>query len=283
MPHVAVLVQRGESLGQDTLLATLARIWEECGVRVSVTDDPATYTAADAIVLHVSLTQVPDEYLRALERYPVVINGGVTDISKRRVSRNLLARGDAYSGPVIVKTNRNFRGVIESVEAGRGRAAHRAMDALRNRLPWSLRSRLDEYPVFASPRDVPLGVWHNRDLVVERFLAERSDARYCLRTWLFLGDQERMAIFYSNDPVVKSHNIIGRDRLEEVPDDLRAMRRELGFDFGKFDFAIVDGRTVLYDANRTPSLGAVSMDEALPWLRELASGLWSYLPRPVVS
>jgi hypothetical protein len=29
------------------------------------------------------------------------------------------------------------------------------------------------------------------------------------------------------------------------------IRRELGFDYGKFDYGIVDGRVVLYDVNRT--------------------------------
>ncbi len=38
-----------------------------------------------------------------------------------------------------------------------------------------------------------------------------------------------------------------------VPDDLRLRRAELGFDFGKFDFVIHEGRAVLLDANRTPS------------------------------
>ena len=280
MQHVAVLVQRGEVLGAETLLAALAQIWVESGVRVSVIDDPDALIAADLLILHVSFTEVPAEYLRAIERVPVVINRGVVDISKRRISRNLVRRGDSYSGPVIVKTNRNFRGVIESVNASRGHPVRGAVDAIRNHLPWSLRSKLDEYPVLGSSRDVPLGVWYNRDLVVERFLAERRDGYYCLRTWLFLGDQERMALFHSNDPVVKSHNIVGRERLEEVPEDLRAMRRELAFDFGKFDFAVVDGRTVLYDANRTPSLGAISREEALPWLRLLASGLSSYLRKP---
>jgi hypothetical protein len=35
------------------------------------------------------------------------------DISKLAISANLVGRGDAYAGPVIVKTNCNYGGVPE--------------------------------------------------------------------------------------------------------------------------------------------------------------------------
>jgi hypothetical protein len=37
-----------------------------------------------------------------------------------------------------------------------------------------------------------------------------------------------------------------------VPDDLRETRRRLGFDYGKWDFVLHEGRAVLIDANKTP-------------------------------
>lgn len=39
---------------------------------------------------------------------------------------------------------------------------------------------------------------------------------------------------------------------DPVPPELREARRRLGFDYGKFDYGIVDGSMVLYDVNRTP-------------------------------
>lgn len=278
-PHVAILVhQQHEFPPTGSLLAELATFWQEAGIRVTVLRGPASRIDADAIVLHVSQTVTPPAYRRFVQQYPVVINGRVTDISKRRVSRDLLRRPNDYGGPVMVKTDRNYGGDIESTlvrdDGGLRRYAH----ALRNRLPWSWRSTLDSYPVFASADQVPMAVWFNPDLVVERFMPERRDEFYCVRTWLFLGDQDRVALFYGRDPIVKSHTIIGRERLHDVPADLRQMRRDLGFDFGKFDYAIVDGRTVLYDANRTPALGAVSREECLPWLRTMANGIWNFLP-----
>lgn len=47
-------------------------------------------------------------------------------------------------------------------------------------------------------------VWHNPDLVVERFLPERHDGHYCLRVWMFLGDKETNTLCYSAHPIVKS-------------------------------------------------------------------------------
>lgn len=281
MPHVAILVHAAQRFTPTAcLLGELAEIWGERGVRLTVLRGPGPRIDADALVLHVNLTKVPPDYLRFAEQYPIVINGRVTDISKRRISRNLVERGGDYAGPVIVKTDRNFRGIVESASVRRAGLVRRCAHALRSRLPWSWRSSLRDYPIFESVRQVPGGVWYNPDLVVERFLPERRNGHYCVRTWLFLGDRERVALFYSKSPIVKSHSIIGREPLTAVPEDLRLMRRELGFDFGKFDFAVVDGQTVLYDANRTPTLGSIARAPCLPWMRQLADGIWTFLPEP---
>jgi hypothetical protein len=60
----------------------------------------------------------------------------------------------------------------------------------------------------------------------------------------------------------------------EIPDELRRLRREMGFDFGKFDYGIVDGRVVLYDANRTPVM--LASPRNLPTFMLLAGGIESF-------
>lgn len=281
MLHIAILVHEQQRFTPTgCLLGELATIWRERGLRLTVLHGIGQRIEADALILHVNLTAVPPDYLRFLEQFPVVINGRVTDISKRRISRNLVHRDGDYDGPVIVKTDRNFRGIVEAASARRAGPVRRYAHALRDRLPWSWRSTLPEYPIFDSVRQVPGGVWYNPDLVVERFQTERRNGHFCVRTWLFLGNQERIALFYSTSPIVKSHNIVGREPLTDVPADLRQMRQELGFDFGKFDFAIVEGQTILYDANRTPTLGSISREQCLPWMRQLSEGIWTFLPRP---
>ncbi len=276
--RIAVLVHREHGFRRrGYLLEEIGMIWREQDIELSVLHGPGE-SSADALILHVDLTRVPASYLTFAERFPVVINGKVADISKRLVSRNIVNEHDDWDGPVIVKTDSNCGGMTAAPSLNR---YPRYAEAITSRLPsrWSKRSTLRAYHIFDSISRVPRGVWNNPNLIVERFLAERRNEQYCLRTWLFMGEEERIAIFYSNNPIVKSVNIIGRDVITEVPQDLREMRRELGFDFGKFDFAIVDGKTVLFDANRTPTIGAIPREQYRPWLGKLASGISALLPR----
>ena len=144
---------------------------------------------------------------------------------------------------------------------------------------WATRTPIHgvEYPIFDSPRDVPPAVWRNPALVVERFLAEREGSEFILRTWVFLGDHHTHTKWWSSEPIVKSATARKREPLGEVPDELWRRRREMGFDFGKFDYALVDGRAVLFDTNKTPALGPYNREQWLPRVTHLAAGLQSML------
>jgi len=275
MRSIAVIVGRNGELGPGYFLGRIADCWRENGADVHVLHDPEARVAADLAILHVDLTRVPRDYLECARRFPQVLNGRVTDISKRRVSQNLVRLGDGYDGPVIVKTDRNCGGAGENQVLGPPTGMRRIVGGLRRRLPWTLRDDLAtaDYRLFASVREVPTIVWLNRDLVVERFLPEVRDGYYCLRTWVFLGDRETNSLSYSSQPVVKSASVVRRELIRDVPDELREIRRTMGFDYGKFDYSIVDGRTVLYDANRTPSVGRLKREQFLPQARHLAAGL----------
>ncbi|HEV8389749.1 MAG TPA: hypothetical protein VGQ35_07890 [Dongiaceae bacterium] len=295
MLHVAIVVHRhARSDPRNYWLQAISDCWVESGIRVSLIHDPETRIDADLAILHVDLTIVPRDYLACVRRFAVTVNAEVSDISKRAISANLLRRRDRYDGPVIVKTDRNCAGDPEMLLAKIGwksrepgdfiRSAHahfkeKYIRARRRRRHGSKRAFLD-YPVYASMAEVPDAVWVDNDLVVERFLPERIDGQYCVRTWLFFGDQDRHAIFYSHDPVIKSHNIVGYKRLSEVPEELRQIRRELKFDFGKFDYTMVDGRPVLFDANRTPTIGHFPKERYLPLAQSLAGGLGAFLRDP---
>jgi len=279
MTSIAVIVLRNGEVGDNYLLGRIVSCWRESGIQVHLLRGPEATVQADLAILHVDLTTIPGDYLEFARTFPRTLNSRVTDISKRRISRNIVHPGDGYEGPVIVKTNRNCGGIPERRMFGRRKSLQGAIYGLRRRLPWTLRNELrsSEYRLFTAVRDVPRLVWLNSNFVVERFLPEVRDGYYCLRTWVFFGSQESNSLSYASEPIVKSSNVVRRELIPEVPDELREIRRSLGFDFGKFDYSIVDGRVVLYDTNRTPSIGSLSREQFLPQARHLAAGLGSFI------
>jgi hypothetical protein len=225
----------------------------------------------DAALLHVDATIVEREYLDLGSRYPLALNFGTGDISKRRVSRFLLAKDDPWDGPVIVKANYNNGAVIEDLH---NRRAARAAKPL----PHPGVSIGRPYKVFDSIAEVPEDAWSDAALVVERFLPERDEEGYfALRTWVFMGQRERCTRMITSDRISKAANVIRYDPVE-VPAQLRAERERLGFDFGKFDFVIHGGEPVLLDANRTPGTARAIrslMEKGAPNLAEGLHGLLS--------
>ena len=111
--------------------------------------------------------------------------------------------------------------------------------------------------------------------MVERFVSERdTDGNHLVRTWWCFGDRELNAIIRSTKPVANGDAIIGRSVLDvPVPDAVRAVHESLRADYGRVDYAIVDGTPVVYDLNRTPetSEGAAAVYGAE--IRALADGI----------
>lgn len=235
-------------------------------IEVVLADNPAKPPEADLAVLHVDLTVVPSEYLAMAARYPICLNRFTADISKRVVSRHLVKRGDGFRGPVIVKSNLNYGGRKE---------------AAKGILPKALGQRLSEgYLIFESSSEVPDEFWTDGGVIVEKYMPEVDAGRHCVRYWLFLGSREIVVRLFSTEGVVKSVNATGRERLDGVPEELRELRDELGFDYGKFDFGVVDGKAVLYDANRTPGLGKLTQEQLLERAEAMQSGIWDFVERP---
>ena len=234
--------------GRKPLLGRLAAHWTDAGHAIDVVAGLGDWPDADAAILHVDLSVVPEAYREAAMRYPIVLNGGATDIRKTRVSRQLLRRGDDWAGPVVVKTDLNYSGIPErhAVECF-GRDGTTPDLAL---VPLVFTDR--PYPILRSIDEVPDGIWNNPGLVVERFLPESDAQGFWMRAWVFFGDRERCTRYCGTHPIVKTANIIAREPAS-VPDELRIERERLGFEYGKFDFVVCEGRAILLDANRTPS------------------------------
>jgi len=268
---VATIVVLEHELQRHAQLPYMMRLfaahWQVSGHRVLVHHGVEHPPAGDVAVLHVDLTVVPEAYRALLERYERVVNRRVLDVSKSRFSQDLVRPESDWGGPVIVKTEANYGGKPEhlwrSIAAQQGRSSDVPEGPLA-----------EAYPVYASKREVPEVVWRAPGLIVEKFLPEQDERGYCVRVWTFFGDREVSSRWLSREPIVKSANRIGRD-LVAVPDEMRAWRDKLGFDFGKFDYVRHGDRWVLLDVNRTPS--APSQVKGSTPLDALAAGLGSFL------
>jgi hypothetical protein len=279
MDSISVLTHENDSFWDvDYVVRRFIPVWEEMGLRVEVLQGTEGKIGTDAVLLHIDLTVIPPEYVDYLAGFPVVLNGKPVDISKRTISSNLIERDSDYQGPVIVKTDLNYGGVPERVREGRP-LLERAKNRAKRALPWPWSGVVPEggYPVFESPSEVPKAVWTSSDWVVEKFQPEMEDGQYCLRQWVFLGDKDMHLRSFSESHIVKAGNVVRYEELQKVPEELRDIRDRLGFDYGKFDYGLVDGQVVLYDANRTPA--SSPSKERTPnteRLENLAKGILSF-------
>lgn len=251
--------------------------------------------SADVLIPHLDLTIIPHDYCMFMEQYPRVINKEVLDISKSRISSNLLRSNDSYRGPVIVKTDRNYGGLPEAhlgIDSDRDqfdlsiffeKVASRVGKKLTGKVPWKYVRFLktSEYPLFPSIQAVPKGIFKNKNLVVEKYCPERENNDYIVRYCYFLGDREITFLLRSSERNVKISNAF---QIEEVPtpQEIHLMRHRMGFEFGKFDYILNGEEVVLFDANRTPSCSYLSLEQGRPmWnlAKRLADGIWSIVDR----
>lgn len=263
------------------VIHVLSEHWRARGLVVDVIDHPIEPTGPEVLVFpHLDLTVTPPAYQAFYDRCAKVVNRRVCDISKRLISRNLVTSPSQHDGAVIVKTNRNAGGQPETSQAWNSGGMRFRLAKAAKRLPWTLSARLgpEGYPNYDHPRQVPRIVWHNPRLVVEKFLPEREGDFYCLRQYVFLGNCEFNTRALSPEPLVKSRSVIRREVLDETPPQVREIRAQLGFDYGKFDYVMRDGQAIVFDTNRTPSYNAQSKaGSAMSLIERLVPGIDSFL------
>ena len=134
-----------------------------------------------------------------------------------------------------------------------------------------------DYQVLSSAKKIPSSWFINEDLVIERFTPELHDGLHVLREWYFLGDAEFLRVETARYAVITS----GENRpdlVRPIPENLRELRRKWKINYGKIDFVIRDGEAVVFDVNKTPSLGSEPKDDATRELiAALAGGITSFL------
>lgn len=269
--------------------AAAAKSLQQRGVNIHVCSDPTRCPAADASILHVDQTRIGPEFVRAAHRSRHAINVRTTDISKRAVCTHVLRRSDSWSGPVVVKTNRNSSGMKEALAARQRSLATRVARSLHRRLPWYLRAELGgkDYRVYPSIRDVPALVWPSPWLVVERFYPEPEGHLFLLRSCVFFHDASISLIRRGTESIVRPpfpcDAVVCFD---PPPAEVSKRARDLGFDYGKFDFTLHEGRPIVFDCNRTPTGPSYTQHDFDRYGAHLADGLlrwWSRVAQPDAS
>lgn len=294
MPNKRIVIITNAGSFKGSLIEWMAGCWTDAGYSVEFISNLKTKVEADIAFLHVDLTQVPLTYLDFSKRFPVVINRNTDSISKELFSNQIVEQPFGYDGKVIVKTKENFGGLSELYRGDCSIIRRKAMVIIRDiALSKSLNSRFlksffwknvrildpNNYPIFDSIKDVPPGVWKNPSLIVEKFLPEQdADGRYVLRHWYFFGDKEFNRTLSSFNPIPKWSNLNEEEKKRSreewwnieivsnanVPQEVRAVREKLGMDFGRIDWALNDGKPIVFDANKTPGgIGVRSFDSDL--------------------
>jgi hypothetical protein len=250
-----VVIERGLFARSDYFIKWMMREWAAMGLAVGVVDDPARLATPPVVFAHFDVTVVGGRLAGGLQRFPVVVNGTHADISKRRISANIVRPNDGYDGPVIVKTDLNFGGWPERDLRVRASPRARLFERFGRLLPWYLTGRVHpaRYRIYPTVAAVPWPVWRNPRLVVERYRPERLDGLHALRHHYFLGDRQCGYVLFSRSPVVKTSNVVAHRIIETPPAELVALRHRLGLDYGRFDYVMDGDRVVLFDANRTPA------------------------------
>ena len=283
--HIAILWHerdRGRDLGRYAI-THLAEHWRGDGHAVRSIFGTDRFDAADLVIVHVDLSVVPARYLDFAARFPIAVNGRVQDIRRTAFSRIRVDRQDGYVGPVIVKSNANHAGAPERARAPAGVATlrwrvRRRLAAIRrpaDDAPPDFATPLD-YRIFHSAADVPPAWFGRPELVVERFLPERAGEDYAVRNYQFLGDRWTCTRMLAPHPIVNGYTQTAVEDVEPHP-EIERIRREMGFDYGKFDYVVHDGEALLLDANKTTGAGGLPVTPGLQARRRIrAEGIYSF-------
>ena len=273
---IHIVTDKPGPIKKNYLLAVLNWHWERAG-HVVTTGLANKMKNTDIGILHFDQTKLSQNLLPENPFQRPLLNERVLDISKSRFSTLRVTAGDGWDGPVIIKSDLNCYGVQEWKKNH-----HSFFEHKRRRLAkkhWRIARMLPpkRYPVLPKLSHVPGWVWERPELIVERFMPERKRGLYCLRGWVFFGKRGYTYRMFSKDSNVKARTITGHEILGDPPPELEAFREANGFDFGKFDYVEVEGRPILLDINKTPSITSSKPTPDTPRMRHLADGLYDFI------
>lgn len=241
------------------VIADLCRAFEAVGHEVVHLSGHSGAELADIALLHVDLSVVPDAYLALGRRYPILLNGAVSDIRKRRVSQALLRPDEAWDGPVIVKSDLNHGG-----EPERRLRRQLGLGVGEGGTPGGTPAPSPDYRLYRSAAEVPLALRASPDFVVEKFLPERESGFFHVRQAFFFGNRCISWRVRGHHPIIRMETIVD-DVMIPTPREVLQYRRQLGLDYGKIDYVEHNGEIVIFDVNKTIG-GSGSAPQTVAWL-----------------
>lgn len=253
--RLVILHSRGTARGaRHHMVMLISEFLDDLGVDVVHLCGTDRFVEADGIFVHVDLSVVPGHIRRFAQRYPKQINANASNIRKRVSVDGLLNRGDSYAGPVIVKSDLNYGGLPElKALTLSGRALRHLRRMLSGQPARTILTKAD-YRIFPSLGDVP-PEYFTPDNVVQKLILEKDGEKNLLREYMFLGDLHYENIERSTAEIITEDEHISCEPFVPHPRLLR-LRRQLNLGYGKIDYVMVDGEPFIFDANKTPGLGA---------------------------
>lgn len=283
--RIAILLHENDNelTLQSSLIYEMAKIWRLDGYEVFYLRGIDDFVPADLIFLHIDLTVVPDSYLEFANQYPRVINGDVKDIRKTTLNNKQLHLSDDWNGPVIVKSDYNCAGVPERNRRGVwGKIEKKMLNFFNSmnvdsHLP-NFRSSTD-YKVFDHLDEVPKMLFNYPSIVIQKFIPEMEEDHYCVRTVSFLGDHMSPKRLIGPHPIVKGETATKADFNIETDPEIVEKIREFKFDYGKFDYVVVDDKPILLDINKTVGISPnLATNHGIgDTFRHHADGLYQFL------
>jgi hypothetical protein len=283
--RIAILFHEMDNMEivEYSIIKFFAKYWREDEHEVIFLFGIDEFVPADLIFVHVDLSVVPDSYLEFAQQYPVAINGKVKDVRKSTYSQSLLKSDDHWDGPVIVKTDKNCAGTPELIRGGlMGRVQKKVLKTV-GKLNLDIFTpnilTANDYEVYDHLDEVPNTYFYHPGLVIEKFIPEIDGEHYVVRMTSFLGDRYSSFFLKGKDPILKGDTAETITHTSEYHPDVDKWRKELNFDYGKFDYVVREGKAILLDANKTVGC-STSLEENKQLderRRYRARGLYSYL------
>lgn len=266
-----------------SIIKFFSKYWEEDGHDVVFLFGIDKYVPADLIFVHVDMSVVPNSYLKFAKKYPVAINGKVKDVRKSSYSSLLLQSEDDWEGKVIVKSDKNCAGTPELIRSGlMGRIQKKLLKVVNglnlDSITPGILTAMD-YQIYDHLNKVPKAYFYHPGLVIEKFIPEMDGDKYAVRMTSFLGDRSSTIYLKGEHPILKGDTAETVTHNTEPHPDVEQWKKDLNFDYGKFDYVVTDGTAILLDANKTVGCSASLVDnkELDKRRRYRARGLYSYL------